>query len=72
MVFESRRNWERRTDEALRAWGRVRALLVEMERLERDREALAMSRWIETFDIKDVYKRVGEEMDRLQRERDKR
>ncbi len=72
LTDSSRRNWQSRTDEAINAWNRVRATLVEMERLERDREALAMSRWVDTVDLKDLFQRVGTEINRLQRERDRR
>lgn len=72
LTDKSRRDWERRTDEAIRHWNRVRAALVELERLERDREALKMSRWIETVNIQSLFDQVTEHVDRLTRERDQR
>jgi len=72
LTDKSRRDWKQRTDEAIRQWNRVRAALVELERLERDRNELGMSRWVETVDLKSFFKEVTEEVDRLSRERDQR
>ncbi len=68
----SRRDWQRRTDAAISEWNRVRALLIEFEKLEREREGLGMSRWIETVDIKSYFDQVTESVRRLQEDRDRR
>jgi len=43
-----------------------------MERLERDRAELRMSRWVETVDLQSIADQVAENVRRLEENRDRR
>lgn len=68
----SRRAWQQRTDAAIREWNRVRAILVEIEKLERDRAELKISRWVDSVDLQTLFNEVTENMRRLEENRDRR
>lgn len=71
LADSSRRDWQRNTDAALRAWRRVQAGLIEIEKLEREREKLAMSRWVGTVDLKSIYDQVSANVRRLEANRNR-
>lgn len=68
----SRRAWQQRTDAAIREWNRARAILVELEKLERQRAELNISRWVESVDLKTSFDLVTENVRRLEANRDRR
>lgn len=72
LTGSSRRDWQRYTDQAITEWRRVHSVLVEMERLERDRAELRMSRWVETVDLQSVADQVADNVRRLEENRDRR
>lgn len=69
---DSRKTWRLQTDTAIAAWRRVQQGAAGMMQLEQEAEALGFERQSHDLNLTDLSQRAGREIERLQRERERK